>query len=122
MRFILGDSGFTSQNPDTHGLNKPDAEDHGMNSAKSLSISATLLLSASAFAAFQLDSHVSLQAEQIASSKPFVSDLQAELDSTAQGINCSERRQSARSPGTTKGDFCYQLARRTGGGFVLYIG
>ena len=55
-----------------------------MNSTKILSISATLLLSASAFAAFQLYSHVSLQAEQIASYESFVSDLQAELDSTAQ--------------------------------------
>ena len=55
-----------------------------MNSTKILSISATLLLSASAFAAFQLYSHMSLQAEQIASYESFVSDLQAELDSTAQ--------------------------------------
>ena len=55
-----------------------------MNSTKILSISATLLLSASAFAAFQLYSHMSLQAEQIASHKSFVSDLQAELDNTAQ--------------------------------------
>lgn len=55
-----------------------------MKSTKILSIAATLLLSASAFAAFQLYSHVSLQAEQIASYESFVSDLQAELDSTAQ--------------------------------------
>ena len=55
-----------------------------MNSTKILSISATLLLSASAFAGFQLYSHASLQAEQIASYESFVSVLQTELDSAAQ--------------------------------------
>ena len=55
-----------------------------MNSTKILSIAATLLLSAAAFAAFQLYSHMSLQAEQIASYESFVSDLQTELDSAAQ--------------------------------------